>query len=126
MKCHLSKILYLPLFIILYTLGTIFMPQVTISNSSNFRIVDANISTSYSDLKFWSLNDGDSKDLYYSIFQKEGKYRYHFSLKNNITLSGECGYIKNFEFSKRVIFLISDDNVIYSSGKNVVCQTFEI
>ena len=102
------------------------MPQVTISNSSNFRIVDANISTSYSDLKFWSLNDGDSKDLYYSIFQKEGKYRYHFSLKNNITLSGECGYIKNFEFSKRVIFLISDDKVIYSSGKNVVCQTFEI
>ena len=126
MKCYLSKILYLPLFIILYTLGTIFMPQVTISNSSNFRIVDANISTSYSDLKFWSLNDGDSKDLYYSIFQKEGKYRYHFSLKNNITLSGECGYIKNFEFSKRVIFLISDDKVIYSSGKNVVCQTFEI
>ena len=89
------------------------------------RVVDANVSPPYSDLKFWSLNDGDSDELYYSIFQKEGKYRYHFALKNNITLSGECGQVKNFEFGKRVIFLISDDKIIYSSGKSVVCETFE-
>ena len=127
MKHYPSQIVYITvLFIILISLGTIFTPQVTLLNSSNIRIVDANISTSYSDLKFWSLNDGDDKDLYYSIFQKEGKYRYHFSLKNNITLSGECGYVKNFEFGKRVIFLISDDKVIYSSDKPVICETFEI
>jgi hypothetical protein len=51
------------------------------------------------------------------------KYRYHFVLKNNITLRSECGDIKNFEFGKHVIFLISDDNVIYDGEKQVVCVT---
>jgi hypothetical protein len=113
-------------FIFLYTIGTILLPQVTILNSSDKRVVDAKITISDTDLEFWSLNDGDTKELYYSIFQKEGKYRYHFALKNNITLSGECGDIKNFEFGKRVIFLISDDKVIYDGEKQVVCQTFDI
>ncbi|MEP1385423.1 MAG: hypothetical protein ABJK64_16705 [Paraglaciecola sp.] len=127
MKGYSSKKLSLLFLIIpLYVIGINFVPQVTILNSSNIRIVDAKITTPNSDLKFWSLNDGEDKELHYSIFQKEGKYRYDFYLNNNITLSGECGFVKNFEFGKRVIFLVSDDKVIYSSGKSVVCETFEI
>jgi hypothetical protein len=127
MNRYPKRLLYLPFaFIFLYTIGTILLPQVTILNSSDKRVVDAKITISDTDLEFWSLNDGDTKELYYSIFQKEGKYRYHFALKNNITLSGECGDIKNFEFGKRVIFLISDDKVIYDGEKQVVCQTFDI
>ncbi|MEP2652183.1 MAG: hypothetical protein ABJH06_09310 [Paraglaciecola sp.] len=127
MKGYSSKKLSLLFLIIpLYVIGINFVPQVTVLNSSNIRIVDAKITTPNSDLKFWSLNDGEDKELHYSIFQKEGKYRYDFYLNSNITLSGECGFVKNFEFGKRVIFLVSDDKVIYSSGKSVVCETFEI
>jgi hypothetical protein len=127
MNRYPKRLLYLPFaFIFLYTIGTILLPQVAILNSSDKRVVDAKITISDTDLEFWSLNDGDTKEHYYSIFQKEGKYRYHFALKNNITLSGECGDIKNFEFGKRVIFLISDDKVIYDGEKQVVCQTFDI
>ncbi|MFT2089916.1 hypothetical protein [Paraglaciecola sp. 2405UD69-4] len=127
MKGYSSKKLSLLFLIIpLYFIGINLVPQVTILNSSNIRIVDAKITTPNSDLKFWSLNDGEDKELHYSIFQKEGKYRYDFSLNNNITLSGECGFVNNFEFGKRVIFLVSDDKVIYSSGESVVCETYEI
>ncbi|WP_289031134.1 hypothetical protein [uncultured Paraglaciecola sp.] len=127
MKRYSSKKLSLLFLIIpLYIIGINFVPQVTILNSSNIRIVDAKITTPNSDLKFWSLNDGEDKELHYSIFQKEGKYQYDFSLNNNITLSGECGFVNNFEFGKRVIFLVSDDKVIYSNGESVVCETYEI
>lgn len=127
MNRYPKRLLYLPsIFIALYLFGTVLLPQVTILNSSGESVVDAKITLSDSDLEFWSLNDGDTKELYYSIFQKEGKYRYHFALKNNITLSGECGDIKNFELGKHVIFLISDNKVIYDGEKQVVCETYGI
>jgi len=114
MKFSSIIVKYLIVAFVLYVFGQMLLPTIAILNGSGVRVLDARITVSDTDLKFWTLGKGEDKQLSYSLFQKEGKYRYYFVLKNNITLSGECGYVKNLELLKSVIFLISDDKVVYS------------
>ena len=114
--------------IILYQVYVITSPSISLLNSSDSEIVQSNIGLSNDKLSFGKLQDGEDKALSYSLLSGRGEYTYYFRLSNDTVLTGTCGQFKNFEVSKRVIFLISDKKVIYSNsnGEPHVCRSTRV
>tara|TARA_Y100001968_G_scaffold261924_1_gene249966 strand:- start:120 stop:503 length:384 start_codon:yes stop_codon:yes gene_type:complete len=114
--------------IILYQVYVITSPSVSLLNSSDSEIVEGNISLNNGELSFGQLQDGEDKALSYSLLSGSGEYTYYFKLSNEAILTGTCGDFKNFEVSKRVIFLVSNKKVIYtnSNGEPHVCRSTQV
>lgn len=114
--------------IILYQVYVVTSPSISLLNSSDSEIVQSNIGLSNDKLSFGKLQDGEDKALSYSLLSGSGEYTYYFRLSNDTVLTGTCGQFKNFEVSKRVIFLISDKKVIYSNsnGEPHVCRSTRV
>ena len=124
--------------IILYQVYVITSPSVSLLNSSDSEIVEGNIGLNNGELSFGQLQDGDhlrrrgrdpeDKALSYSLLSGSGEYTYYFRLSNNTILTGTCGDFKNFEVSKRVIFMVSNKKVIYanSNGEPHVCRSTRV
>ncbi|MGQ8367195.1 hypothetical protein [Glaciecola sp. 1036] len=101
-------------------------PQVSILNSSGIDAIEVTIWIQNGQLDFNYMRDDETKDFYYSLFSGSGKYHYLIKLKNGVMLEGDCGSFEALEFSKAVIFLISDDKLIYSnpSDEPIICELF--
>ena len=113
---------------ILYWAYHISSPSISLLNSSDSEIIQASISLSDNKLSFGALEDGEDKELSYSLLSGSGEYTYYFRLSNNIVLTGKCGNFKSFEISKRVIFLVSDKKVISqnSNGEPLNCESSQV
>ncbi|GGF81285.1 hypothetical protein [Alteromonas lipolytica] len=103
-------------------------PRISLSNSSDHKLIEATISLAKEQLKFGELQNGEDKELSYSLLPGEGEYTYRFELSDHSVLSGKCGHFTNFEISKRVIFLVSDKQVIAQDihGKPMVCDSLHV
>ena len=110
---------------LLYWAYLISAPSISLLNSSDTKIIHASIELANEELMFGMLSDGEDKELSYSLLSGNGEYTYRFTLSNNQVLSGKCGYFKNFEVSKRVIFLVSGNQVISqdTNGEPLVCES---
>jgi len=95
----------------LYHLGFYIMPSVTIFNNSGDTLTRAQVSLPNNRLDFGEIQTAHTNTLHYSLEQNDGVYSYSFFSRNNITLTGECGYVTKNEINKRVLITVFKSHV---------------
>ncbi|NMP17721.1 hypothetical protein [Thalassotalea sp. Y01] len=88
------------------------MPSITIVNNSGSVISGAKVYLADNRLDFGEIDVARSNTLQYSLEQKDGVYRYIFTIADGDTLSGECGYVTNNEYGKRVIITVNTNDIV--------------
>lgn len=91
------------------------MPAVTVSNQSETAITHANVALPNSNLDFGVIKNGSQSTIHYDLTQRDGNYKYHFNVGGNKELIGECGYVTNNEVHKRLLVIVTKNEVFCQS-----------
>ena len=91
------------------------LPNVTVTNQSQVKILSVKVRLPQSNLDFGALAHGQANTIYYDLTQQDGSYQVELvSTKGQVNLS--CGYVTQNEIHKRVNIIVNSDMQVSCHG----------
>ena len=77
-------------------------PEIVVTNRSASRVDSVIIQMPSSRISFDTIEPGTSSAIFYSVDQVDGVCKYAAQLDSGRMIEGQCGYVTNSQFGKRV------------------------
>lgn len=77
-------------------------PEIVVTNRSSSRIDGIVIQLPSSRISFDAIEPGASSTIFYSVDQADGVCKYVAKLDSGRMVEGQCGYVTNSQYGRRV------------------------